>query len=156
MIISRALFLLLLGAGLLRGCVKRIERTVIPREEATSDRLRELVMSAVDALPDVQAPVPILELEMRIEALETHLVRRADLLVVERPEGGRVFRDREGSFWGVLGLQAPTSCQGVAGSCVGDEDDARAVAIDALGRIVVGGQEEGTIHGIELTRHIPK
>ncbi|MDH3272335.1 MAG: delta-60 repeat domain-containing protein, partial [Gemmatimonadota bacterium] len=34
-------------------------------------------------------------------------------------------------------------------------DNPLAVAIDSAGRIVVGGQAEGTLRGIELTRHIP-
>jgi hypothetical protein len=34
-------------------------------------------------------------------------------------------------------------------------DEARAVAIDTQGRIVVGGQEMGTLHAVEITRHLP-
>jgi uncharacterized delta-60 repeat protein len=34
-------------------------------------------------------------------------------------------------------------------------DEARWVAIDAAGRIIVGGQAQGSVHGMEITRHIP-
>jgi len=38
-------------------------------------------------------------LEMRNEALETHVVRKADLIAVPKGKGSRVFADNNGNFW---------------------------------------------------------
>lgn len=50
----------------------------------------------LDALHRCRPSGRRLELEMRNEALETHVVRRADLLVAERPPGGRVLATGDG------------------------------------------------------------
>jgi hypothetical protein len=52
----------------------------------------------VDALARAVPRRRTLEIEMRNEALETHVVRHAHVLAVPRPEGGRAFASTEGGF----------------------------------------------------------
>jgi hypothetical protein len=52
------------------------------------------------------------------EALETHVIRQADLLVAPRPPGGRVLAAGDGRFWQAQGLTPPTRCQAAEGDCL--------------------------------------
>jgi hypothetical protein len=52
----------------------------------------------IDALYRTTPEGRTVEIEMRNEALETHVVRHADLLVVERPPGRRIFVTPDGVF----------------------------------------------------------
>lgn len=69
----------------------------------------------LDALCRPVWPSPEFRLEMRNEALETHAVRHADLLLVSRRHGGEVFQDSQGAFWEGTGLAAPLSVLPAAG-----------------------------------------
>ncbi|HTH63212.1 MAG TPA: hypothetical protein VL563_00915 [Gemmatimonadales bacterium] len=51
------------------------------------------------------------------EALETHVIRRADLLALPRPSGGRVFATPGGAFLQATGFTAPSSCHAAEGDC---------------------------------------
>ncbi|HXF96507.1 MAG TPA: hypothetical protein VNI61_10455 [Gemmatimonadales bacterium] len=56
-------------------------------------------------------------LRLTNEALETHVIRYADVLVARRPPGGRVFVTPDGQFRGAWGLRAPSRCRAEAGDC---------------------------------------
>jgi hypothetical protein len=62
------------------------------------------------------------------EAYETHVVKRADLLVVPRPPGGRVVATRD-RLWLASSLAAPTRCTAAEGDCLD-----RVVALDGRER----------------------
>ncbi|HEY6225370.1 MAG TPA: hypothetical protein VIW26_16425 [Gemmatimonadales bacterium] len=51
------------------------------------------------------------------EALETHVVRRADLLALPRPGGGRVFATPDGVYLAATALTAPFGCRASEGDC---------------------------------------
>ncbi|HKE90059.1 MAG TPA: hypothetical protein VKB45_06965 [Gemmatimonadales bacterium] len=51
------------------------------------------------------------------EALETHVIRRANLLVLPRPMGGRVFATPDGRYFQSTRLATPTSCSAAEGDC---------------------------------------
>ena len=51
------------------------------------------------------------------EALETHVIRRANLLALLRPSGGRVFATPDGVYFQATGLSEPTSCSASEGDC---------------------------------------
>jgi len=51
------------------------------------------------------------------EALETHVIRRANLLALLRPRDGRVFATPGGAYFQATGLSAPTSCNASEGDC---------------------------------------
>ncbi len=53
-------------------------------------------------------------LEVRNEALETHAIRHADLLLLPRQPGEEILRDSQGAFWTARTMQAPTSAPGVS------------------------------------------
>ncbi|MEN8006765.1 MAG: hypothetical protein ABFS42_07090 [Candidatus Krumholzibacteriota bacterium] len=56
-------------------------------------------------------------LDMTNEALETHVVRHADLLMVPRPPDGRVMAAQDGTFWEAMNLQSPVRGLGSEGEC---------------------------------------
>lgn len=72
-----------------------------------------LEASDIDALYRVRPTQRRFEIEMRNEALETHVVRYADLLVARRPFGSRVIASSDGTFWPVSSLTSPST--GIAG-----------------------------------------
>ena len=51
------------------------------------------------------------------EALETHVIRRANLLALERPPGGRVFATPDGAYFQATELSAASSCTASEGDC---------------------------------------
>ncbi|HTM22912.1 MAG TPA: hypothetical protein VL172_20455, partial [Kofleriaceae bacterium] len=72
----------------------------------------------VDALWAAAPPDRRVVLRVTNEALETHVIRRAELLAAERPPGGRVVADGTGRPWRVVDLQAPTACRAAEGDCL--------------------------------------
>ncbi|MFH1842420.1 MAG: hypothetical protein ABIF77_04380 [bacterium] len=58
-----------------------------------------------------------LPVTMTNEALETHVVRRVELLALKRPAGGRVLADHAGRFWQTGPLQPLQRCLGAEGDC---------------------------------------
>lgn len=71
----------------------------------------------LDALYRARPKGRDLELRMRNEALETQVVRTADVLAVRRPAGGRVFADAAGRFWEAEEPVAPRSASADEGDC---------------------------------------
>jgi hypothetical protein len=72
----------------------------------------------VDALYRVKATGRELRLTMTNEALETHMIKRADLLIAERSENERVVKDNKGDFWDVSKFTSPSVCSGPEGDCL--------------------------------------
>jgi hypothetical protein len=72
----------------------------------------------IDAL--FQAPVnhQNFEIEMRNEALETHVVRYVDLLALPRAKGRSIFADIDGDFWESTSLIHPASAHAPEGDCL--------------------------------------
>lgn len=83
----------------------------------------------VDALYHARVDGREFEIEMRNEALETHVVRYANVLAVPRPSEHRAFADLEGRFWVASSLIPPSSATGSEGSCL-----ASLVAADGIER----------------------
>jgi len=72
----------------------------------------------VDMLYWAQPTGRELEVQMRNEALETHVVRFVNVLVAPRPAGGRVFKTPKGQFWQVDEIQEPTMCRASGEDCL--------------------------------------
>jgi hypothetical protein len=72
----------------------------------------------VDALYRAQVTSRNFQLHLRNEALETHVIRYADLLALRRPAGGRVFQTPEGRFRSATMLRRPTRCVSAGGDCL--------------------------------------
>ena len=77
-----------------------------------------LEASDVDALYHAQPLNGELIIEMRNEALETHVVRHVDLLAVPRQKGHRVFAGQDQQFWQTGGLLPPASAIAPEGDCL--------------------------------------
>jgi hypothetical protein len=71
----------------------------------------------VDALYRAHPSGGRLSVDMKNEALETHVVRHVDLLAVPRTKGSRVFADDRNGYWECSSLTAPHSAQGPEGDC---------------------------------------
>lgn len=72
----------------------------------------------VDALYHARSSRGELIVEMRNEALETHIVRHVDLLAVPRQKGHRVFAGQDQQFWQTGGLLPPVSAIAPEGDCL--------------------------------------
>ncbi len=75
------------------------ERWALQAEGFSSSVTPALEATDLDALYHARPSGRDLEVRMRNEALETHVVRSVDLLVAPRPEEGRVFATAAGEFW---------------------------------------------------------
>ncbi len=69
----------------------------------------------VDALYRARPTGRLLEVRMKNEALETHVVRYVRVLAVRRPDGGRVFASTEGGFYQSQELIAASTALGPEG-----------------------------------------
>lgn len=82
--------------------------SIAPRLEATDvDDVRRTAAGGED-----------FSIEMRNEALETHVVRYVNLLAAPRSHGGRVFADLTGRFWESRAVLPPSSATGPEGDCL--------------------------------------
>lgn len=72
----------------------------------------------IDALYRTRVDGQRFEVQMRNEALETHVVRHVHLLAAPRPPGGRVIATQTGEFRQALDLGEPLSCAAAEGDCL--------------------------------------
>jgi hypothetical protein len=79
--------------------VEEGERPLLAAEGFSASIAPSLERTDVDALYRAKPRGRDFELRMRNEALETHVVRSANLLAAPRPEAGRVFADGMGGYW---------------------------------------------------------
>lgn len=91
--------------------------TLLQAEGFSSSIAPSLERTDVDALYRAEATGDTFDLRMTNEALETHVVRTANLLAVPRSAGGRTVRAADGTFWRVRNLRAPTACVAPEGRC---------------------------------------
>ncbi len=87
-------------------------------EGFSSSVTRALESKDVDALYRAVPSDRDFEIRMKNEALETHVIRYADLLVAPRREGRRVFFTTTGEFWRVRELSEAVGCIAVEGDCL--------------------------------------
>lgn len=91
--------------------------TVLRAEGFSSSIAPSLEATDVDALYPMETTEASVQLQMRNEALETHVVRTANLLAVPRSTDGQAFRATDGTFWSAEALQSPTKCVAPEGDC---------------------------------------
>ena len=72
----------------------------------------------IDALYRVRVTGRDFRLHLRNEALETHVIRYADLLAVPRPDGARVFHVSDDQFRPAISLHPPARCSDAGGDCL--------------------------------------
>ena len=74
--------------------------------------------SDLDALPAVRPDSGQVRLVMKNEALETHVIRWADLIAVRRSATSRVFAMQDGSLARAEHVLPPTACRSAEGDCI--------------------------------------
>ena len=77
-----------------------------------------LEASDVDALYHAQPTDRRFAVQMKNEALETHVVRHVDLLAVKRQSGGRIFSVGDGTFWETDIIVNPSAASAPEGDCL--------------------------------------
>jgi hypothetical protein len=85
-------------------------------EGFSSSILPSLEAEDIDALYGAVPRSQDFQLEMTNEALETHLIRHADLLIAKRPPGGRMMQMTDNTFREGLALIPPSKCMAAEGS----------------------------------------
>lgn len=96
------------------------DRTGAPvlQAEGFSDAIApSLESSDVDALYRSSSAGGAFTLRLTNEAYETHVVKRADVLAVPRPPGGRVLA-RGDELWAASQIVAPAACRAGEGDCL--------------------------------------
>ncbi|MGD9546431.1 MAG: hypothetical protein AB7V45_02680 [Candidatus Krumholzibacteriia bacterium] len=117
------------------------EGSILQAEGFSASVAPALEADDVDALYRARTEGRRFTLKMTNEALETHVVRQADLLVAPRPEGGRVFQAGRNRFLAATGLTPPRTATGPEGDCLdrlvaydGSERFSAADSVDLAGR----------------------
>ncbi len=72
----------------------------------------------IDMLYHIKNEGTDFQLKLTNEALETHVIRHADVLAFPHEEGMRIFATEAGTFYKVRNLLSPASCQAAEGSCL--------------------------------------
>jgi hypothetical protein len=90
-----------------------------PHAEGFSESIaRVLEARDVDALLVSRPAGADVTVTMRNEALETHSVRRVELLAARAPAGGRVLAAGDGRLYPATGMVAPLACRAAGGDCL--------------------------------------
>jgi hypothetical protein len=122
------------------------ERDYLAAEGFSESVAPSLEATDVDALWRLRARGRTVSLRVTNEALETHVIRQANLLAVPRPAGGRVVH-ASGVFHAVRNLRPPTSCRAPEGDCL-----AAVRSSDELERSsLTDGKDLATRETVELT-----
>jgi hypothetical protein len=90
-----------------------------PRAEGFSASIApSLEATDCDALGDIPLASKRVAIEMRNEALETHVVRTVNLLAVPKREGSMIYKDDHGSFRECTDLLPPSRASAEEGDCL--------------------------------------
>jgi len=123
------------------------DTSLIQAEGFSASIAPSLEADDIDHLFRVHAEPPIVRLRMTNEAMETHVVRRADLRVAPHGPGERVFADSLGELWLAHDPAVPHSCLGTSGDCL-----AEVAAFDGQERISVADSTDlATRETVELS-----
>lgn len=93
------------------------ERQALMAEGFSASVAPALEASDLDALDRARPRGDRLTLTLTNEALETHVVRFADVLVAPRPAGGRVLASADGVMWSTTDWRTPDAAVGGEGDC---------------------------------------
>ncbi len=92
-------------------------QAVLQAEGFSASVMPALEATDVDALALARPAGRTVQVTMRNEALETHVVRSVRLLAAPRPLGGRVFATADGAFHAATALAAPDRAIASEGDC---------------------------------------
>jgi hypothetical protein len=72
----------------------------------------------IDMLYRAEPALETFKIIVKNEALETHIIREADLLIVERDSNERVIATDDGEFYKISGIHSPLICSSHEGDCL--------------------------------------
>ncbi|MEO8294183.1 MAG: hypothetical protein ABI613_01630 [Gemmatimonadota bacterium] len=96
------------------------ERPMLQAEGFSGSIAPALEARDIDALYRARPQSRTLEVNLKNEALETHVIRYARILAVPRPAEGRVFATGDGRFLTASRLTSPAVCRADEGDCLAD------------------------------------
>ena len=82
---------------------------ILQAEGFSSSIAPNLEARDIDALYHAKPKNRIFDVDVTNEALETHIIRYANILAVPKPLGGRIFHTNENEFYGLTNLSVPVS-----------------------------------------------
>ncbi len=83
------------------------EKIALQAEGFSSSVMPSLESVDIDVLYNIKPQSQFFEIQMKNEALETHVVRRVDLLAVKKPYQGRTLSTPDNRFWEVNNFTEP-------------------------------------------------
>ena len=92
--------------------------TSLMAEGFSSSILRSLEKRDIDMLYRAKSTGSTFNLKVTNEALETHVIRYADLLIFPRSECERVFATEDGNFFRISDIRSPSKCMAPEGDCL--------------------------------------
>jgi len=94
------------------------DHLLLQAEGFSSSIAPSLEATDIDALYFAKPTGRNFTIEMRNEALETHVVRNADIIALPKSDNERVLKDVNGKFWNSKYLLPPNNCKGSEGDCL--------------------------------------
>ena len=95
-------------------------RPVLQAEGFSASIAPTLEARDIDALYRARPTGTDFRIDMKNEALETHVIRYVHVLAARRPPGGRVFATGRGEFWQADRIMAPARCAAAEGDCAAE------------------------------------
>jgi len=92
--------------------------TTLMAEGFSSSILRKYEADDIDMLYHARPTGNTFSLRLTNEALETHVIRYANIMLLPRGEGERVFATEEGKFFETSDIHPPVSCKAPEGDCL--------------------------------------
>ncbi len=92
--------------------------TTLMAEGFSSSILRKYETDDIDMLYHAHPAGNNFSIKLTNEALETHVIRYANIMLLPRGDGERVFATEEGEFFQTSDIHAPTSCKAPEGDCL--------------------------------------
>lgn len=92
--------------------------TVLMAEGFSSSILKSFEKEDIDMLYNAKPSGNTIKIKLTNEALETHVIRYADLLAIPRKEDERVFASDDGTFTRASDIRSPSSCLAPEGDCL--------------------------------------
>ncbi|MEP7326394.1 MAG: hypothetical protein ABI836_10635 [Gemmatimonadota bacterium] len=96
------------------------ERPLLQAEGFSGSIAPALEARDIDALYRARPQGRAFDVQLKNEALETHVIRYARILAVPRPAQGRVLATQDGRFLEASRLTAPSVCRAAEGDCLAD------------------------------------
>lgn len=90
---------------------------VVQAEGFSSSILPSLEETDIDALYRIRPKTRNLEIQLRNEAYETHVIREANILAVQRNKDTRVLAAEDGDFWEARNFIEASQAKAVEGDC---------------------------------------